>query len=224
MKIDIITFGNLTCRYCGHPDSRKIAYVLYPIENLDSWLEKAVDRYKTSIAVITGMDWDNDMTPWPAPGVPKGSPTFKGLAPQFLDELTGRIIPVIEKNIGIQGTAERTLVGVSLSGLFTLWQWPANDYFNNIAILSGSFWYKDFVPWVLRQSFAAKSGRCYMILGRDEPNSRNAIFATVGKCTETITGYLHSQKVDITFEIVPGNHYQFQTERLNRAMSHIYLP
>ena len=108
MKIDIITFGNLTCRYCGHPDSRKIAYVLYPIENLDSWLEKAVDRYKTSIAVITGMDWDNDMTPWPAPGVPKGSPTFKGLAPQFLDELTGRIIPVIEKNIGIQGTAERT--------------------------------------------------------------------------------------------------------------------
>ncbi len=65
--------------------------------------------------MITGMDWDNDLTPWKAKGVPSGSADFKGLAPQFLSFLKERLIPEIEKELNVSSGVERTLAGVSLS-------------------------------------------------------------------------------------------------------------
>lgn len=170
---------------------------------------------------MTGMDWDNDLTPWPASGVPEGDPDFKGLAQNFFDELTQKIIPVLEASMNLRTDVERSLVGISLSGLFTLWQWPQSEFFHNIAMLSGSFWYEDFVEWILQQSFFGESGKCYMLIGEEEPRQRNAVFARVGDCTEQIAAYLRRQNVELTYEIVPGNHLQYPIERLNRAFTYL---
>lgn len=222
MQIEVIKNGGLRCLCCHNDVSDKIVYILYPLDDMDEWLSNAADRYGVSIVCISGMNWDGDLTPWPAPGVPKGDPDFEGLGPQFLDRLTGSVIPEIESSLGITGGRERTLIGISLSGLFALWQWPQSDFFRNIATLSGSYWYDGFVDWVERQAFSGKRGVCYMLLGEDEPKARNYVFRRVGRCTEEIVGYMRRQGVDVTYNIVPGNHYQHTLERLDRALHHIF--
>lgn len=46
--------------------------------------------------------------------------------------------------VGIVMSHGIEMAGVSLSGLFALWQWLMNDTFRNIISLSGSFWYAGF--------------------------------------------------------------------------------
>ena len=221
MKTEKYSFGKLNCLCCGNPDSDKAAYILYPLNRLEKWIAPAAEEFGTSIVIITGMDWDNDLTPWPATGVPAGAPDFKGLAQEFFDKLTQEVIPALETAMNLRNDVERSLVGISLSGLFALWQWPQSEFFRNIATLSGSYWYEGFVEWVSRQSFSGKTGKCYMLLGEEEPRQGNAAFSRVGDCTEEIAARLRRQGVESTYETVPGNHFQYPIERLNRAFAYL---
>lgn len=222
MNTEKFNIGKLQLLCAVTPQCGEIAYILYPMDSLDDWVEGAAEKYGVSIVVITGFDWDNDLTPWPAPGEPKGCAPFKGLAPEFMSLLTREVLPVIDRRYALAANVSRTLVGVSLSGLFTLWQWPQCNIFRNIATLSGSFWYEGFEQWIFKQSFAGKEGRCYMLLGIDEPHSPVPAFRKVGACTENIVGYLRRQGVDITYDMVPGNHFQYGLERLDKAFYHLY--
>ncbi|MCM1028836.1 MAG: alpha/beta hydrolase-fold protein [Pseudoflavonifractor sp.] len=224
MKIEQFKIGPLQLLCAVDPGAKEIAYILYPMDMLQQWIGEATERYGVSIVAITGMDWDNDLTPWPAPGEPKGCPDFEGHAPQFLSALTETVIPAVERHYGMPGNIVRSLVGVSLSGLFTLWQWPGCDMFFKIATLSGSFWYDGFEQWIFRRSFADKRGRCYMLLGEAEPHSPTPAFRKVGECTESIVGYMRRQGVDITYDMVRGNHFQYGIERLDKAFSHLFKP
>lgn len=223
MKIEKFNIGKLSLLCAVNQDSDEVAYIMYPVDTLHDWIVDASGRYGISIVVITGFDWDDDLTPWPAPGVPTGSPDFKGLAPVLLKTLTEDIIPEVEQRYGLQNVdLSRTLIGVSLSGLFTLWQWPQCNKFRNIATLSGSFWYEGFEQWIFNQSFSDKTGICHMLLGSDEPHSNIPVFRRVGTCTGHIAGYLRRQGVDITYDMVPGNHFQHALKRLDNAFDHLY--
>lgn len=222
MDSKLVRIDNLSCLCCRNEASPRVAYVLYPMEVPAATAMQLAQAHGVSVAIITGMDWDNDLTPWPAPGVPAGSPAFKGLAPQFLARLTATVVPAIEQALGLSGKEERTLVGVSLSGLFTLWQWPLSDFFTNIATLSGSYWYEGFAAWVERQSFADKKGRCFMLLGAEEPHSTVKAFRCVGERTADIVGYLRREGVDVCYDIVPGNHYQHAQARLEKAFAWLF--
>lgn len=222
MDAEVIKVGKLSC-YCAiTPGSHEIAYLLSPIDGVEVWVNDTAELYGISIVVVLHIDWDNDLTPWPAPGQPPGCPPFKGLAPQFFRTLTNTVLPTIESKYSIQKDIVRTLVGVSLSGLFTLWQWPQSIIFQNIVTLSGSYWYEGFEQWIFTQNFSSKTGKCYMLLGEAEPHSSVAAFRCVGKATESIVGYLRRQGVNITFNYVPGNHFQFPIHRLTLAFHHIY--
>lgn len=222
MNTEKFNIGELQICCAINPEYKDIAYILYPMDVLNGWIEKAAEKYRVSIVVITNMDWDNDLTPWPAPGEPKGSPDFKGLAPEFLKTLTGTVIPAIELRYSLPHDITRSLIGVSLSGLFTLWQWSLCGVFTNIATLSGSYWYDGFEQWIFHQSFSGKSGHCYMLLGVDEPHSSTPAFRKVGVCTENIVGYMRRQGVDVTYNMVPGNHFQYGIERLNKAFGNLF--
>ncbi len=222
MKIEKMTFDGMDCLCCLHPQACKMAYIIYPMQVNQGWIAELAAEYGISIVVLTGMEWDDDLTPWKAPGVPDGSPDFKGRGAEFLTALSTVVMPAVESRCGFSQVPERTLFGVSLSGLFALWQWSQCDLFHNIATLSGSFWYADFVKWILGRSFSGKNGRCFMLLGDAEPHSKNACFASVGTCTEEIVDYLRRQGVAVTYNIVKGNHYQYPAERLNMAIADIY--
>lgn len=218
-----IEINSLHC-LCALNDSRgKIAYILYPMDILDGWIEDAAEKYGTSIVVITGMDWQNALTPWAATGVPKGTPDFKGEGAEFLRTLQLSVIPEIEERLGIGREIERILVGVSLSGLFTLWQWLQCDTFKSIASLSGSFWYEGFLEWVENITIPVKTGKAYFSLGNMESKSKVKAFDSVGVNTETIVSLLRRANIKAEFQSVPGNHYANPIPRLEKAFSALFL-
>lgn len=102
------TIANLNIRtVAGSPD--RICYLLYPFDRLEEWTERAAPEFGVSIAVVTGMDWDNDLTPWPAKGQPPGSPDFKGNAAEFLSVLVSEVVPEVERRMNLSADVERTL-------------------------------------------------------------------------------------------------------------------
>ena len=202
--------------------TERICYLLYPAAITDQWIEHAAALYGVSIAVITGMDWNNDLTPWKAKGVPTGTPDFKGDAAQFLSLLRQSVIPEVEQRLGIAADVRRTLAGVSLSGLFTLWQWMECDVFTDIISLSGSFWYEGFADWLTSQPVPSRSGRAYFLLGDKEAQSPVPQFRCVQKDTVRIVDYLSAHSVKTCFELVPGNHYQYAQQRLERSFAWMF--
>ena len=218
-KIDI---DRLHCLCSQSSCKSKIAYILYPMDMLADWIELAAKKYGVTIVVITGMDWENVFSPWKAPGVPKGSSDFKGESPEFLDLLRESVIPKIESSLGMNEYVERSLVGVSMSGLFALWEWMLCDTFHNIASLSGSFWYEGFVEWMKSQTIPHKTGKGYFLLGDKESNSKVKAFSTVRVDTQEILKLLHTAGIDVEFQSVPGDHYSDPIPRLNKAFIALY--
>ena len=220
--VQTIKFNNLQC-LCSLSDCKdKIAYILYPMDMLAPWIEPATKKYGTTIVVITGMDWQNVFSPWPAKGVPKGSPDFKGESSEFLKLLQQEVIPQIEATLGINRNAERSLIGVSMSGLFALWQWMICETFHNIASLSGSFWYEGFCEWMKNREIPHKSGKGYFLLGDQESKSRVKAFDSVAANTKEILSLLQKAGIEVEFQSVPGNHYSDPIPRLDKAFTALY--
>ncbi len=192
------------------------------MDMLSDWIGPATENYGTNIVVITGMDWQNVFSPWPAPGVPKGTEAFKGESPDFLKLLQQTVIPQVEASMGISANPERSLVGVSMSGLFALWQWMVCDTFSNIASLSGSFWYEGFLDWMRSRPIPPKSGKGYFLLGDQESKSKVKAFDAVGENTAQIISMLRADGIDAQFQSVPGNHYSDPIPRLDRAFAALY--
>lgn len=215
------TIANLRVMAAGSTTDR-ICYILYPFDGLSGWIEEAAEKFGVSIAAISGMDWDDDLTPWPAKGEPPGCPDFRGRADAFLAQLKNRMMPEVERLLGIVPDAERILTGVSLSGLFTLWQWMIDDTFDNVISLSGSFWYDGFVEWVRSRPVPKKSGRAYFLLGDKEAKTNVKAFQSVQTDTVEIVNYLHAGGIDDRFDLVPGNHYQYGEQRLTRAFTWMF--
>ena len=188
------------------------------MDMLACWIDSAAQKYGTTIVVVTGMDWQNVFSPWAAKGVPKGSPDFKGESPEFLKQLQQRVIPAVE----LSSVAARTLVGVSMSGLFALWQWMLCDTFDDIASLSGSFWYEGFLDWFMNHPVPVKSGKGYFLLGNQEAKSKVKAFSSVAENTDQIVSRLRAAGIDVEFDSVPGNHYSDPLPRLDKAFSALY--
>lgn len=221
--IQTIDIDGLHC-LCSTPMRKdRIAYILYPMDMLSGWIEPAAEKYGVTIVVITGMDWETAFSPWPAPGVPKGSADFKGGSPAFLDILYQRVISRIEMSLGMDKDVDRTLVGVSMSGLFSLWQWMVCDTFRDIASLSGSFWYEGFVDWIKSQPIPKKVGKGYFLLGNQESKSKVKEFATVGVKTTEIIDFLSNAGIDVEFQSVPGSHIADPIPRLEKAFTALYI-
>lgn len=215
-----LQIGDLNCLCATTSLSDRVAYILYPMDMLKGWIEPAAAHYGVTIVVITGMDWQNVFSPWPAKGVPRGTPDFEGRSPEFLSMLRHNVIPKVESELELDKNVERTLTGVSMSGLFALWQWALCDTFTNIASLSGSFWYEGFIEWFEKQRFDTKAGQAYFLLGKLESKAR--AFHTVGENTNTIVESLEHQGVNVTFQSVPGDHYADPVPRLNAAFTALF--
>ena len=217
-----IEISGLQCLCSAVVGNERIAYVLYPVDMLSDWIETASEKHNTTIVVITGMDWQNVFSPWAATGVPKGSPDFKGEAPGFLHMLQHTVIPRIEQVLGFGSRVERSLIGVSMSGLFALWQWMMCDTFRSIASLSGSFWYEGFIDWMASHTIPAKSGKGFFLLGNQESKYKVWPFDSVGVNTAEIMRLLENAGIDVEFLSVAGNHFSDPLPRLEAALGALY--
>lgn len=217
-----IKIAGLKCYLSGKEFKDRIAYILYPMEMAGNVIEKFSQTYGVAVVLISGMDWESAFSPWPAKGVPDGSPDFQGESPEFLNTLQNDIIPRIESFLQVTPNVRRSLIGVSMSGLFTLWQWIKSDIFLNIASLSGSFWYDGFVQWLKTQSIPEKKGKAFFLLGDKESKTNIKAFQTVDVDTREVVSILQSSHIEVEFIYVPGNHYADPIPRLSLAFKALF--
>ena len=206
-------------------NTNKICYMILPEgirKDLDDALKGLSEKYSVSIVVIEDVNWNDDLTPWPAEGVFKKAKPFGGKAATFLDKLTHEIIPNTEKDLGIED-AERTLLGVSLSGLFAVWSAFNTDAFTNIISISGSLWYDGLVEWMQEQTPSPQLEKVCMLLGEKEKNTKEKRMATVEERTLVAANILKEKtNAFVTFELVEGTHFSPIMPRLERAFEVVY--
>lgn len=201
--------------------SNKICYMILPEGikgDLCDGLKGLSEKHGISIVVIEDVNWNDDLTPWPAVGVFKKAKPFGGKAAAFLNKLPHEIIPETERDLGIED-AERTLLGVSLSGLFAVWSAFNTDAFTNIISISGSLWYDGFVEWMKEQTPSPQLKKICMLLGEKEKNAKEKRMATVEERTLAASDILKAKsQATVTCELVEGTHFSPILPRMERAM------
>lgn len=191
-------------------------------KDLAEGLGRLSEKHGVSIVVIEEVNWNDDLTPWPAEGVFRKAKPFGGKAAVFLDKLTHETIPETEELLGVKD-AERTLLGVSLSGLFALWSAFNTDAFSNVISISGSLWYDGFVAWMEQQALSPQITNVCMLLGEKEKNAKEKRMASVEERTLAASRILkENPRPSITFELVEGTHFSPIMPRLERAFELVF--
>lgn len=201
--------GGLTCR-CAFVDSTDVCYILLPKplddeHALDEWAR----RYHYNVVEVSGMDWNDDLTPWPAKG-------FAGHGSTFLDALRHELLPTIEGMAGLT-VGRRMLMGVSLSGLFATWAWSQCEDFYYIASISGSFWYDNVAEWLASRETLRQDGCAYFSLGAKERRCSQGRFRTVGERTDKVATTLASAGVATMSQETEGDHFSAMQPRIEKA-------
>lgn len=212
--------ANLDIAVCE--ESARICYVLIPdglVTDARKWAGEAAPLHQCTIALISGMDWNKDMTPWSAQGVMKKEKDFGGGASTYIRELETDLIPNIEQMLKIKAS-KRYLMGVSLSGLFSVWSIFKTALFDGIGSISGSFWFDGFTDF-LKKGTPLSQPRVFMTLGVKEKNTSDKRLATVGDRSCDVVRILNEKNVPAILEMVPGTHFSPFGPRFNRALSYL---
>lgn len=206
-------------------NTNKICYMILPEgvkKDLDDGLKGLSEKYGVSIVIIEDVNWNDDLTPWPAEGVFKKAKPFGGKAATFLNKLIHETIPNTEKDLGIED-AERALLGVSLSGLFSVWSAFHTDAFANIISISGSLWYDGLVEWMQEQTPSPQLERVCLLLGEKEKNAKEKRMSTVEERTLAAANILKAKsQASVCFALVEGTHFSPIMPRLERAFEVVY--
>lgn len=178
------------------------------------WLDGVRDRYGVIPVLLPAVDWNDDLTPWPADPIFKKAKPFGGKAEAYLQRLEAEIIPFLEGGLQVE---ERWLVGVSLSGLFAVWTAAKTAVFNRVASISGSFWYPGFTTWLKGQAVFADT--VYLSLGDKEALSKNPHLQSIAAETKEVVSILESKGTRTVFEWTEGTHFAPILPRLDKALT-----
>ena len=202
--------------------SDRICYVILP-ERLKEkelpWLDVMAETHNATFVVISGVNWEEDLTPWKAPGLKGGE--FAGKAQYFLEMLKADLFFNLEASLRIP-KPDRSIVGVSLSGLFAVWASLNMPLFGSVGSVSGSLWYDGFLEW-MKENKDTVTGRYYFSLGDKEKDGKNRRLASVEESTLEAVDLLKSVGKEVTFEYNEGNHFGPLIERIEKAINGIYM-
>ena len=185
-------------------------------DEMQRWLDGVRDRYDVIPVMLPPVDWNDDLTPWPAGPIFKKGKSFGGKAEVYLNKLEKEIIPGIEADWNLVPN-ERWLIGVSLAGLFAIWAAARTSLFTRVASISGSFWYPGFADWLQDQTLYAQ--QAYISLGDKEADSKNKHLKSIAQDTEAVAKILESKGVQTTFEWTEGTHFGPLLPRLDKALA-----
>ena len=164
---------------------------------------------------LSGYDWNRDLSPWKAEAIFKNGRDFGGGADEYLNKITGKIIPSL--NLKAQYYA---LAGYSLAGLFALYAGYRCDDFKRIVSASGSLWYPDFLDYARSHELSSNIDCLYLSLGDKEAKTRNPIMVTVQENTEAVYE-LYKDKIKCILEMNEGNHFKDASYRLYKGIRYI---
>ena len=204
----------------GSYPSDRICYVILPEKLKESehqWLISMTEKHCSNFVIISGVNWETDLTPWKAPGLKGGE--FTGKANYFLEMLKGDLFFNLEISLKIRKPI-RSLIGVSLSGLFAVWATGCMQLFEAVGSVSGSLWYDGFLEWMkLQEEF--HSERYYFSLGDKEKDGKNKRLASVEEATLEAVELLKAGGKDVFFEYNEGNHFGPLIDRIEKAINRI---
>ena len=210
MEMQELHFGHRrVCLYKLCEGSVPLVYSIDYHENGQLLLESCeqVDCSGFNLVTISGLHWNQELSPWPVETVVSKNDRFTGGAPELLPLLTGEVVPEVERLLD-KPPAWRCLAGYSLAGLFAVWAAHHTDLFTRILSASGSMWYPGWLEYARERQFAGSVQGVYLSVGEQESTSRNAVLQTVGKRTQALAVMLAERGVNVKFEFNPGNHFK----------------
>lgn len=175
----------------------------------------AASAKNATLVCVSGIDWNADMSPWPAPRAFKGGEDFAGRAGEYLRQLESDIVPEVEKRLGFT-PIKRGIAGYSLGGLFALWSIYNTELFSLAASASGSLWFDGWTDYIGANSPKTQPERVYISVGDREKNARDPRMRRVEE-NSRLTARLLSAK----FELNEGNHFKDASLRMARAIDYI---
>ena len=210
MKIQELHFGHRrVCLYKLVNDSVPLIYSIDYHENglllLDACQQVGCSGF--NLVTISGLHWNQELSPWPVETVVSKADNFAGEAAQWLPMLTGEVVPQVEQLLDAP-PLWRMLAGYSLAGLFAVWTAFHSDLFTRILSASGSMWYPGWLEYAREHRFAAPVQGVYLSVGDKESTSRNAVLQTVGERTEALADLIAERGIPAKFELNPGNHFK----------------
>lgn len=170
-----------------------------------------------SLAAVSGLDWDHDMSPWAIPPISASDRPCTGEADAYLALLTEEIVPAVKAELGEEPTFS-ALAGYSLAGLFALYAAYRTDVFLRFASASGSFWFPGFTEFVREQPMKARPEKLYFSLGNRESHTKNPFLAPVEKRTEWLYDWYRKQGVDTVYVQESGSHFHEPNLRMARGI------
>ena len=170
-----------------------------------------------SLAAIGGVDWNKELSPWPAPKAFRGGEDFGGGGPDYLREVIEELIPAVEHRLPAAPTC-RVAAGYSLAGLWALYAGYQSRAFARIVCASASLWYDGFLEFLRTRRPEVLPERVYFSVGDKEKITKNQRLATVEDDTRAAADFLASQGVTTTFELNPGGHFVDAETRLARGI------
>ena len=184
--------------------------------------------------VMLGMEsaeWERDFSPWRAEALSRSSKPFTGHADDFIANLQKSVLPHLQQYRVRTEASQLAIVGYSLAGLCALYSLYKVNFADNIASVSGSLWFKNWVEFCGGQQIAAdhmRQYRIYMSLGTSEKNAPNAVMATVDDCTRKTFRQIQDQmsvigkgQDSVFFEYTDGGHFDNVPQRIAKAL--LYL-
>lgn len=187
-----------------------------PLVILNNYMRSSGDVYEKckelgcpefTLVEITGLNWDDDMSPWAIPPISENDTPCGGKADKYLDLLLNKIIPAVKAELNADPDTI-LLAGYSLAGLFALYAATKCDVFQAIASCSGSMWFPDFKEYIKKCDTSMLPKTVYFSLGDREAHTKNKILNTVEDNTREISDYLAENGINTVFEMKPGNHFK----------------
>ena len=189
-----------------YKDSHAEFLLIQPIDEHDlEVLDKEVEIIKElsdkSFSLVAFMikDWNQELTPWPAPPV-FGKIPFGNGATDTLEFVISQLLPVVQEK-----TQHVILGGYSLAGLFALWASYQTDKFEGVVAASPSVWFPKWIEYATDNKPLAKS--IYLSLGDKEEKAKNPVMAQVGNAIRNMNELLTEQINNTILEWNPGNHF-----------------
>jgi predicted alpha/beta superfamily hydrolase len=180
-------------------------------------LAEQLSGQKLVLVTVSGMDWEKDLSPWPAPRAFRGGKDFGGGADDYLDLFLQKILPCVEGQLAFS-PAYRAVAGYSLAGLWALYAAYRTKCFQRLACVSGSLWYDGFLDFMRRHSNECAADRVYFSLGDREKVTKNQRMAVVEEQMRKAADLLSHEGINTVFEQNPGGHFQEPVERLSKGI------
>lgn len=184
---------------------------------------RETDAPDCSLLLVSGLDWNHDLAPWPCPPLLKNDEAFTGGADDYLKLLLTKILPEARSALG--GAPRFTgIAGYSLAGLFALYALYQCGEFDRAASVSGSLWFPGFREYAMGHAFRRRPEKLYLSLGDREDRSRNPLLRAVRDSTEQLASHYEQLGLDVTWELNPGNHFMDAALRCAKGIRAILSP